>query len=290
MQLATIFLLIVVLFATAIWPLGRWALRDSKEPSIVGFWVSITVAVVDVIAVVLYEGDIPPIDVVIAGVLLAIAYAFGFWKFIMRALQIGPAGPTATINNMAMAAGVLYGILALSPTSASLWSWLGLSGVCIALLMLGLAKKGDVVGEHAISAPWIRLVALGGALSCLSFISQTHVGTLYPDFKFTYGAIGFGIAALILFPRGQLGTLSLGSSQEKVGGLLLGVMNATMQPLTLYSMKEFGAQVVLPVSVATPIVLILIIGRIYYKERLSLLALFGCLVGAVSVTVLAIMG
>ena len=36
---------------------------------------------------------------------MSVAYAVGFWICVMRALQVGPAGPTATINNMAMAAG-----------------------------------------------------------------------------------------------------------------------------------------------------------------------------------------
>jgi len=37
-------LCIIVLFGTAIWPLGRWALRGDGEPIVVGFWVSLTVA------------------------------------------------------------------------------------------------------------------------------------------------------------------------------------------------------------------------------------------------------
>jgi len=35
----------IVLLGTSIWPLGRWALRGDGEPIVVGFWVSLAVAV-----------------------------------------------------------------------------------------------------------------------------------------------------------------------------------------------------------------------------------------------------
>jgi hypothetical protein len=50
-----------------------------------------------------------------AGALLAVAYSIGFWVLIMQCLKIGPAGPTVTVNNMAMVCGVLYGVLWLHP-------------------------------------------------------------------------------------------------------------------------------------------------------------------------------
>jgi len=45
--------------------------------------------------------------------------------------------------------------------------------------------------------------------------------------------------------------------------------------------------VVLPVTVATLILLVLIIGRVFYRERLSAAAWIGCVLGALAVAALA---
>ena len=41
-------LIIIVIIATAIWPMGRWALKDNGDTVATGFWVSLTVAFVAV--------------------------------------------------------------------------------------------------------------------------------------------------------------------------------------------------------------------------------------------------
>lgn len=139
-----ILLIIIVLAGTGIWPLGRWALKDSGEPGVVGFCVSLTIALLCAGASAA-AGDwrSAPAGVWLAAALMSVAYAVGFWICTMRALQIGPAGPTATVNNLAMAAGVLYGMRVLTPRRATPWTVAGLAGVCAALLLLGLAKPAE---------------------------------------------------------------------------------------------------------------------------------------------------
>jgi len=281
-------LFIMVLLGTSIWPLGRWALKADGEPIVVGFWVSLTVAVACAVGTAL-TGDWrgAPAGVWVAGAALSVAYAVGFWICVMRALQVGPAGPTATVNNMAMAAGVLYGLLFLTPGRGTTLTWCGLSGVCVALVLLGLGKPAENGVHRAAGARWARLVAVGGAFSGLSFVIQAHVGTLYPAHKFVFGVAAYSLAALLLLipmlRRPELFRLR----HERLGGLVLGAVNAVSLPLTLVTIRGLGAEVVLPVAVATPILLVLIIGRVFYKERLSTAAWIGCLLGALAVAALA---
>lgn len=281
-------LLLIVLLGTAIWPLGRWALKADGEPVVVGFWVSLTVALACAVGTGL-TGDWrgAPAGVWVAGAALSVAYAVGFWSFTMRALQVGPAGPTATVNNMAMAAGVLYGLLFLTPGRATFWTWGGLAGVCAALVLLGFGQPSANGVHRAASARWARLVAIGGAFSCLSFVIQTHVGTLYPAHKYLFGAAGFGLAALLLLPPMLRRPERFRLKHERAGGVVLGTVNAASLPLTLLTIRQLGAEVVLPVTVATPTLLVLVIGRVFYKERLPTAAWIGCVLGALAVAALA---
>ncbi|MEI6972144.1 MAG: DMT family transporter [bacterium] len=283
-----ILLVLIVLAATAIWPVGRWALKDNGEPGVVGFWVALTAAVGSAFAVA-FSGEWrgAPAGVWVAAGLMSVAYAVGFWICIMRALQIGPAGPTVTINNMAMVAGVLYGLAMLTPGRATVWTWIGLAGVCAALVLLGLGKPAENGVHRSIGARWARLVAMGGAFSCLSFVIQAHVGTLYPAYKYVFSVAAYGLAALLLLPAMLRRPERFGLRHQRLGGIVLGAVNAATMPLTLLTIQRLGAEVVFPVAVATPILLMLIIGRVFYKERLSAAAWAACILGALAVAALA---
>jgi len=279
---------VIVLAGTAIWPLGRWALKGDAEPGVVGFWVSLMVAVVSAVATAL-TGDWhgAPAGVWLAGAAMSVAYAVGFWICIMGALQVGPAGPTATINNMALAGGVLYGLVYLTPGRASAWTWGGLAGVCAALVLLGLGKPAANGVHKAAGARWARLVALGGALSALSFVLQAHVGTLYPAHKYLFAAVAYALAALLLLPPMLRRPERFRRRHERRGGIVLGAINAVSMPLPLVAIRQLGAEMVLPIAVATPTLLVLLIGRVFYKEHLSAAAWIGCVLGALAVAALA---
>ena len=288
MDMNWLLLVVIVLGGTAIWPLGRWALGNDGEPGVVGFWVSLTVAMICAL-VVAWSGEWrdAPIGLWLAGGAFGVAYAVGFWICIMRALQIGPAGPTATVNNMAMVAGVLYSMLVLVPGSTSVWTVIGLIGVCASLILLGFGRPTENGVHKATGARWAKLMAIGGAFSCLSFVAQTHAGTLHPYHKYLFGAVGFGLSALLLLPLMVRRPARFRLRRELVGGLSLGVTNAAMLPLTLTAIRVLGAEVTLPISIATPILLVLIIGRTFYHEHLSIVAWIACGLGALSVAALA---
>jgi drug/metabolite transporter (DMT)-like permease len=283
-----ILLIIIVLAGTGIWPVGRWALKDDAEPGVVGFWVALTAAVVSAVAVA-FSGEWrgAPVGVWVAAGLMSVAYAVGFWICVMRALQIGPAGPTVTINNMAMVAGVLYGLAVLTPGRATAWTWGGLAGICVALVLFGIGKPAENGVHRSMGARWARLVAIGGAFSCLSFVIQAHVGMRYPAYKYVFSVASYGLAALLLLPAMLRRPERFGLRRERLGGVVIGVVNAVTMALALVTIRQLGTEVVFPVAVATPILLMLIIGRIFYKERLSAATWIACVLGALSVAALA---
>jgi drug/metabolite transporter (DMT)-like permease len=281
-------LVVIVLGGTAIWPLGRWALKDNRDSGVVGFWVSLTVATICSVVVALNgEWHEVPTGVLVASGVFGVAYAFGFWICIMRALQIGPAGPTATINNMAMVAGVLYSMLILTPESPTIWTVVGLVGVCTSLILLGFGSQSENGKRHATGARWVKLITIGAAFSCMSFMAQTHAGTMHPDHKYLFGAVGFGLSALLLLPLMVRQPGLFRHRRELIGGLSLGVTNAAMLPLTLTAIRVLGAEVTLPIAIATPILLVLIIGRTFYQEHLSITVWTACGLGALSIAALA---
>jgi len=277
----------IVATATVLWPIGRWALAGDGKPAVMGFWVSITTAAITWGWVFAVGAPIRVGPVWAVGALFGIAYSVGFILFIMRALQIGPVGPTVTVNNMAMVCGVVAEIVWLRPHVPSVATIAGVAGVCAALVMIGVGRNKEDAGPHAASARWLTYVLVGGALSGVSFITQTYVGTTQATQGRLFAAVGFLVSALILAPAALRTGLRLRGRREPIGGVLIGVCNAVVLPLTIAVIERIGAHVVLPVTVASPMLLVLMIGRVFYGERLRRAAWIACVVGGASIALIA---
>ncbi|NLC59253.1 MAG: EamA family transporter [Armatimonadetes bacterium] len=283
-----LYLAAAVAGGVALWPLGRWAMQKDGQATILGFWISLTGGVLGLSLVILLGRPLVVWPVWGAGLAFGVAYAVGFCMLIMHCLKIGPAGPTVTINNMAMVCGVLYGALWLKPHPLHPSAVLGVAGTCVALLLLGKARPSQEVGTPGVNPRWLKLVMAGGAFSGLSFITQTHVGVLYVEHSFLFVSTGFFISALILLPGMLRARGSFGHRRERTAGLGIGSVNALLGPVGLAAMHHVGAEVMLPVSLVTPIVVMLLVGHFAYRERLDRLGWAGSLAGLASVALLAL--
>ena len=81
-------------------------------------------------------------------------------------------------------------------------------------------------------------MAIGGAFSCLSFVIQAHIGTLYPAHKYVFGAVAYGAggAAARATDAAPAGHASI-RRHERLGGIVLGAINAVSMPLTLVTIR-----------------------------------------------------
>ena len=282
-----VYLLLIVATGTAIWPVGRWALSGDGKASVMGFYISVVAAAVMWGRVLLRGGPINVGPVWAAGALLGVAYSVGFILLMMRCLQIGPVGPTVTVNNMAMVCGVAYGIVWLRCGVPSVATIAGVAGVCVALVLIGIGRNKNGEAGRAPSSRWLAYVLAGGALSGLSFITQTYVGTCHADQGRLFGAVGFLVSAVILLPMMLRARIKLRGRRELVGGVLIGLGSTVSLPLTVAAIGKIGAHVVLPITVASPVLLVLLIGRAFYGERLRRPAWIACIVGGVSIFLVA---
>lgn len=281
-----IYLALVTVMGTAIWPLARWALSEGGNPRVMGFWISLTVATASLTALIIKDAPLFIPSLWVAGILMGTAYAVGFIMLIMRCLQTGPAGPTVTINNSAMIFGVLYGVLWLEPHFPNGWILAGSAGVLAALIMIGMGRPPSSPQIRAVSHAWLPMVLAGGAFSGLSFMTQTYAGLCHPGVEnsLLFMFVGFCFAAVILFlsvvrdPR-----ILLRQKRELAGGVILGLSNTIGTLLVLLTFRKLGAEIVLPVSVTSPMILIMILGVVFYKEHLSRLMWAGCLGAALAV-------
>ncbi|MCB9768688.1 MAG: DMT family transporter [Candidatus Omnitrophica bacterium] len=277
-------LLLLVFISTAIWPVARWTLSKGGHVPAMGFSTSLVTFLCAAIGL-LFVGPAESLNELwLPGILLGFAYSIGFIVLMMRSLQVGPSGPTATINNAAMICGVLYGLLWLEPRVPSWSALIGIAGVLLGLLSIGYGTwRGGRVDPR-----WFPLVSGGGALSGLSFMTQTFVGLRNPEVSglLTYLTIGFLTSALFLIPFLPPLNRLIRMRRELIGGAIIGLANSLNLPLMLGAIHHLGEEIVLPVAVVTPMVLVMILGHFVYGERLTRTTWAGCLLVAGAVGLL----
>jgi drug/metabolite transporter (DMT)-like permease len=287
MTSAWMLLMTAVAASTVLWPVGRWGLRGDGRATVMGFWISLTMGTVS-LAGWLTRGPLhAPRGVWLAAALLGLAYSVGFCMLIMHCLKIGPAGPTVTINNLAMACGVLYDVLVLRPSGLPDWRILvGALGTCAALVLLGAGQRDPAQAATPVPKSWLPMVLIGGAFSGLSFITQTYVGRMHPGHGFAYLAIGSFESALVLAVMIARQPRPWKRPRERAAGLTIGAISGVGMLVTLAAFRHFSSAVVLPVTVVTPVVLVLLIGHFIYHERLGRLQAGGSVVGIGSLLLL----
>jgi drug/metabolite transporter (DMT)-like permease len=278
---------IIVCAGTLVWPVGRWAMQKDGKSEVFGFWISVAAAFsTGIILLVMRKPFFVP-GVWVAGLWMGIAYSIGFCVLIMGALKVGPTSLTVTLNNMAMLFGVVYGTVWINRSIPGIPVVAGVIGVCLSLVMIGVSTSQKGAVTTVINRRWLAMVIPGSAFSGMSFITQTHVGMFYPRYSALFVFSGFTISALILliFVLSRKGKLY--RPPEFKAGILIGSTTSLVVSLMLVLIHLIGAEIVLPVTVALPIIIMLLIGHYVYHERLSRYAVTGCIIGAISVALLA---
>jgi drug/metabolite transporter (DMT)-like permease len=276
-----------VVLATLLWPVNRWVMGRGGRPEAFGLATAVTAALISSPLALASGQSLADPVVWSVGAVIGVAFAVGYFMVIMHCLRIGPTGPTAAVNNMGLVWPVVAGLV--WPESRSL-GWELVSG--LALVVVGLALFG-VASSRApavtgLSRRWVAWVLLGWLLAGVSMTAQ-YVGTvLVPDGPLALTAAFYLVAVLVLTAiLGRRGRLSL-SRLELAGGAVNGLISAAAMVTTLLSLRHFRAEIVFPVTVALPILLVLLLSAAVYRERLTVLSWAACATGGAGLVVLTL--
>lgn len=110
---------------------------------------------------------------------------------------------------------------------------------------------------------------------------------VYAAFATCPRIIGYGLTTLIMLVifRSRLEKL-FADRRLIAGGVLGGLICGFALPLTLFAMKGVGVELVLPLTVALPMILVTVIARVWRNERISAMAWAGCWLTAIALALL----
>lgn len=287
-------LILIAIFSTLTWMVGRWALQRDGRPVLLGFWgASIAIAFSAIVwgtsgqPLWQWEGiAYGAVNSIGACLVTMLTYA---------CLKIGPAGPTTAFGSIGFVWPALISLVFLRQTSPNLWLLTGLISTGAGLALIGFTSMQGtnnssttqrLVSSRTMSPRWLAMAMGGWVGAGLSQTSQMFYAAGRPENPGAFMLHGNVICLGIFFflARGRGGVRW---GREAVGGLAIGILGSLCLVLTLRALRTIGAEVVFPVITAAPILAMMIAGRIFYQERLRRMTWAGVTVIVIGVILLA---
>jgi len=278
---------LVVLSSTLLWPVNRWAMRNNARPEAIGM-ISSLVGMALAIAFGLVLGSLLSVGVaLLIGGVGGVAYAVGFFLIIFYCLKIGPTGPTVTLNNMGLVWPVLIGLLWFSTSSPTITQWAGFAGTLLALALTG-ANRSKNTAVTPITARWTIWALVGWAFAGISMSTQYLNSQLVPGAPYAYLLALFGVALAVCLLTSVVKRNGLPVRVEILAGLCTGLLNVAGISLTIYLLGRMSPTIVMPITVAGPVILMLLFGHFVLKERLNPVGWTASALGLASIVFLSL--
>ena len=282
------FLLIVpVILSTVIWPLNRWVVRSGGRNDAYGFWISLFGALTAGLLSLQLRQNFTNPALLPLGLMVGFAFAVGFCLIINFCLKIGPTGPTVAANNLGLVGPVIVGLFwpKLVPISLVTIAGFMLSG--LALVTFGLSSY-QAKGENPVTPRWIFLVFWGWLLAAISMTGQYLGSVLAPEASFALVSTFFIASTIILFPITLRYRSAWFNTREMIGGAANGTIQAVSIFVTQRALQSYPSATVFPVTVLGPLIAVLLLSALVYRERLSRTTWAACLAGVVGLALLSL--
>jgi drug/metabolite transporter (DMT)-like permease len=266
---------------------NRWVVNRGGRPEAFGLATALTAAAISIPLAISLGQSLADPTVWAVGATIGAAFAVGYFMVVMHCLRIGPTGPTAAVNNMGLVWPVVVGLLWPESRALGLGALGGLILVVLGLGLFGIGSSRSPGGAE-LSRRWVGWVLLGWLLAGVSMTAQ-YVGTvLVPDRPVALAAAFYTVAVLVLAGIAIRGRRFPLSRVEIRAGAVNGLISAAAIITTLLALRYARAEIVFPVTVAMPILLVLILSAVVYRERLSRLAWAACLAGGTGLVLLTL--
>ena len=276
---------LLVAATMAIWPLNRWALRHGATPVGTGIVLSAVTLVGGVVGSLVTGQAIYHPAAFFFGALGGIAYAVGFVLILLKCLAIGPMGPTAIASSLGFAGTVLATLTVAYAPPASPALFAGLGASLLAVLLMAAAP---VTTRGESGADWSRLIVAGWAFLVIASAAQFLSGRFAPQAPFGYIVAQALVSLLLLLIVASTGTAGRPKVPDLLAGVGTGALAAALIPLSATAVSGMQAVTVYPVVVAAPALLVVALGALAYRERLTVWGWLACAAGVAALVLLSL--
>ena len=269
---------LIIVGATAIWPVNRWVMDRRGHPALYGFWMSLTCSVCSGLLALATGQSLRNPSLWAVASATGVCHGLGFCLIIPYCLRIGPVGPTCAANNMGLLWPVLFGFFWPRRMPFHLAAVVGLLMVLASFISFAFSKTTDEKEKKKISRRWLLLALAAWVLAGISMTFQ-YIGARLPSTRHSPVAFVFCFsttAAVVLLPAAVRCGKAWFRGAERIAGPVNGILLVLIGTLTLIVLKHARPEIVFSFTIAGPVLLVVLLGQFIYQERLDRAAWIGC--------------
>lgn len=219
----------------------------------------------------------------IYGLMLAVACYCG-----LKALSLGSMAVCSMLASFSLVVPVLVGFIFLNE-SVSVLGIIGLVLICISILLLSYRKQKSPVSLKC----WIYCILTMLANGICSAVQKLHQTQFPGEFRIEFMVFSMGCALLvfllsIVFARKKGQQKVKTDKRAMCFGSIAGACNFGSNFCVLYLSASENALVLFPILSALNTVGACLVGRIFFKEKISLIQAISIIIGICSVVLLKI--
>lgn len=278
---------LAVVLSTAIWPLNRWALSRGGSPAGIGIVLSVVgLAGGLVVARITHQPVYHPAAFFL-GSLAGVAYAIGFVLLLLRCLERGPAGPVVAANGLALAAPVAASLLFPYAPVPPLPVLVGLGTAALALVLLTLLPLVRDRAGDARRARWRIMLVLGWLLTGLGGVAQLASARYAPQAAAATIISQYLMSLLVLLVAASAGA-GWPKGPDLAAGVATGLVSAVVLPATFTALEAMPGALAYAIAAAGPAFLVVLLGRVVWKQRLTVWGWLGCAAGVAAIVLVSL--
>ena len=124
----------------------------------------------------------------------------------------------------------------------------------------------------------------------LSMMFQSIAAGRLPDSPLALVAVLSFVACAAVIPMCARTSRPRARRYEIIPGVITGFVQVITGTAVFVGIARLGSQIVFPFIIATPIIIMLMVGHFVHKDKLGRLAWVACLLGALGLVLLALQG
>ena len=209
---------------------------------------------------------------ILYGIFLHVSMYAGF-----QALALGPMALTSILASFSLVLPMLFGLLFWGE-KLSIFGIFGIPLLLAAIILIGFKKEGPL------SFRWLHFAFLTMAANGICSIIQKLHQRLFPQaYRFEFMIFAFGTVLVLLF---IVSLCKKSTARFSLNGALAGILNGATNYIILLLAALVNASILFPMISITNIIAILLIGTIFFKEKLRRLQILGLAFGIISIILL----
>ncbi|NJD04506.1 MAG: hypothetical protein FIA99_18370 [Ruminiclostridium sp.] len=281
-----ILLAVVITLTTVTWLISFFSVNKGAKSYSIGVCATLVYGAGIIISAFVLRQPLYNPKAILFGAIAGAGDATGYYLIMLYCLKIGPSGPTVAMYNLSLVWPIVTGVLFFSEKVTNRM----LAGIILVVLSLTLMAWNRSEKDLTISftCKWFLWAFIGWAIAGITLTCQLLTTRYAPGYTYSYLLGVVIVDFVLLFSIMMFKGKKVLVKSEIVAGVLIALISLAVGPISLGLISKIPAVIIFPAIYTSPIVIMLLVGKLFLNEKLNKPGWAASIVGVIGIVLLNI--